>query len=147
MWAMSRAAKVPALKGNGPTHRLADLKGWLTNTPGRKPAGVECFYITLSLFLFISFSPQTDLLTVLFLLQMCIKKYEQIGLSFAHLHCFTPSCRGNHFAGKHVEMLTGRAASINLNKIQWCSPYIFPAWMSSPWERAFTKAASPQMVG
>lgn len=39
MTAMSWATKVLALKGNGPTHWQADLRGWLTNTLGRKATG------------------------------------------------------------------------------------------------------------
>lgn len=50
---------VPALKGNGPTHRLADLKGWLTNTLGRKATEFEgeCLHIFCLCFTLFFFSP------------------------------------------------------------------------------------------
>lgn len=155
MEAVSWATKAPPLKGNGPTHGLTDLKGWLTNTLGRKAAGGEgvCVFLFYSVpFILLSRCGKlfTNVFARLLLLQMRIHKYKQpkqMGLPF----CLAPGSRGNldNFAHKHahVERLTGWAVSINLNKIQWCSPYIFSAWMSSPWEWVYTKAASPQMAG
>lgn len=141
--ALSRATKAPALKGNGPTHRLTDLKGWLTNTPGRKATGGEgacarswmpsdTFSFCFSLFrlpLWVTAHERARSLVSPPYAQHKRRRNKQIGFSSARSHCFTPGSQGNldHFARKHahVEMLTGWAAPINLNKIQWCSPIHF----------------------
>lgn len=129
MVALSRATKVLALKGNGPTHMLTDPKGWLTNTPGRVAMGSECRCVWMpsllspvcfSAFLSYLYTPPSPF----------AKKKTAQKFKLRQTWWFLLSA---HFSPRNTSlMLADGAASINLNKFPWCGPYIFSAWTSPP---------------